>query len=104
MHNHLFNARKKLHIRKTAELFRISTKEDGVQDDNIRLTRRWREVFEAYIGGLTDRSIAEQLGIGYSAVRRHKERMRDANDCNSMRELGSLFQSGHRGEEKTHES
>lgn len=55
--------------------------------------------------GLTDRSIAEQLGIGYSTVRRHKERMRDANDCHSMRELGSLFQSGRRAsEEKTHES
>ena len=100
MHNHLFNARKKLNIHKTAELFRISTKKDGRQDDNMRLTRRWREIFEAYIGGLTDRSIAEQLGIGYSAVRRHKERMLDANDCHAMRELSSLFQNGHRAGEE----
>lgn len=71
----------------------------------MRLTRRWREIFEAYIGGMTDRDIAELLGIGYSTVRRHKERMRDANECNSMRELSSLYKNGRMAEEDgTHEN
>lgn len=54
--------------------------------------------------GLTDRSIAKQLGIAYSTVRRHKERMRDANGCRSMRELVALLADNRTEEEETHES
>lgn len=54
--------------------------------------------------GLTDRNIAKQLGIGYSTVRRHKERMQDANGCRSMRELVALLADNRTEEEDAHEN
>ncbi|MGE9986189.1 LuxR C-terminal-related transcriptional regulator [Desulfovibrio sp. SGI.169] len=104
VHNHLFNARKKLSLHKTVELFRVEIEKEESSEDNIYLTSRWSEVLEAYLDGLTDKKIAEQLGIGYSAVRRHKERMKDANGCNSMRELGAFYKRGRKAsEDKTHD-
>lgn len=91
VHNHLFNSRKKLNIRKTSEIFRIAKKEKDILTENIYLTQRWREILDAYTEGLSDKQIAEQIGISYSTVRRHKERMQNANNCTSMRELCSQY-------------
>lgn len=54
---------------------------------SIRLTRRGSEVFTLILDGVGNKQIAEQLGITYSAVRRHREKMLLCNGCESMNEL-----------------
>ena len=53
----------------------------------VRLTPRGKEVLELYMRGHTYREIAERLGMGIGGVRRHLEKMRWQNDCESMLEL-----------------
>ena len=58
---------------------------------DIKLTSRGREVFRLVLSGLTDKEIAHELGITYSGVRRHREKMLLANGCKTMNELISRF-------------
>jgi DNA-binding CsgD family transcriptional regulator len=60
---------------------------DKVKASSIKLTPRGREVFMLILKGITDKHIASLMGISYSAVRRHKEKMLFQNDCYSMLEL-----------------
>ena len=53
----------------------------------IQLTPRGKEVFELAMHGLTTEEISERLGISYSGVLRHKEKMLLVNKCSSMMEL-----------------
>jgi DNA-binding CsgD family transcriptional regulator len=53
----------------------------------LRLTPRGKEVFLFVKEGLTNKRIAERMGISVSAVKRHKEIMLLQNKCSSMLEL-----------------
>lgn len=57
----------------------------------INLTPRGKEIFQLILKGLSDKQIGEYLGISYSGVRRHKEKMILANGCNSILELVSKY-------------
>lgn len=65
---------------------------------NIKLTPRGKEVFQLIIKGLNDREIGEYLNISYSGVRRHKEKMLFANECESILELISKYYTNCTGE------
>lgn len=53
----------------------------------IRLTPRGREVFKLSMQGLSIKKISERLGISYSGVLRHREKMLLENECSSMLQL-----------------
>jgi len=53
----------------------------------VTFTPRGKEIFLLIIDGFTDSKIAVQLGICYNSVRRHREKMLMANNCNNMIEL-----------------
>lgn len=53
----------------------------------LELTPRGKEVFCLMLDGLSDAQIAERLGISYSGVRRHKEKMLLVNGCTTVLEL-----------------
>ncbi len=57
----------------------------------IKLTPRGREIFQLTLTGKTDKQIGNELGISYNCVRRHKEKMINTNNCNSMLELISKY-------------
>ena len=57
----------------------------------LKLTPRGAEVFRLILEGVTDHGIAKRLGISYSGVRRHKEKMLLANGCASMLELVAKY-------------
>lgn len=58
----------------------------------IRLTPRGREVFELAMRGLSIKEISEYLGISYSGVLRHREKMLLVNKCASMLQLIAKYQ------------
>ena len=60
---------------------------NGSPAAGIRLSPRGKEVFQLILKGLSDRQIGECLGISYSGVRRHKEKMLLANSCSTVLEL-----------------
>ena len=55
------------------------------------LTPRGKEVFELILDGKTSNEIAGFLGISYSGVLRHREKMLEQNDCHSMNELVAKY-------------
>jgi len=57
----------------------------------IKLTPRGKEVFQLVLTGLSDNKIADSLGITYSGVRRHREKMLLANKCDTMLELVAKY-------------
>lgn len=59
----------------------------------IKLTPRGKEIFQLTLTGKTDTQIGKKLGISYNCVRRHKEKMVNTNNCNSMLELISKYYS-----------
>lgn len=66
----------------------------------LRLTPRGQDVFELILRGLTIAQIAKRLGISYSGVLRHREKMLLQNDCHCMTELiakyhGSQVETAH---------
>lgn len=67
-------------------LHAVGGKSDNVLD-GLRFTPRGKEVFRLMLEGLSDKQIAVRLGISYSGVRRHKEKMLLVNGCASILEL-----------------
>lgn len=59
----------------------------AVPKNSIILTRRGREVFQLTLAGFRTSRIALCLEISRSGVRRHREKMLQANGCDSMLEL-----------------
>ena len=57
----------------------------------LKLTPRGKEVFQLILTGMSDKKIGETLGMSYSGVRRHKEKMLLANSCDSMLELVAKY-------------
>lgn len=62
-------------------------KESDTGISALRLTPRGKEVFTLIMRGLTIAQIAVRLGISYSGVLRHREKMLLQNNCRSMPEL-----------------
>ena len=59
----------------------------------IKLSPRGKEVFQLILKGVSDKQVGESLGISYSGVRRHKEKMLLANGCSTMLELVAKLRS-----------
>lgn len=59
--------------------------------NSLKLTPRGTEVFRLILEGLSDKRIGERLGISYSCVRRHKEKMLLENGCKTMLELVAKY-------------
>ena len=57
----------------------------------IKLTPRGATVFGLTLQGVNDKKIAAHMGISYSAVRRHKEKMLYSNGCVTMLELVAKY-------------
>lgn len=53
----------------------------------IKLSPRGAEVFTLILQSTSNTHIAEHLGVSYSAVRRHREKMLLDNGCSTMNEL-----------------
>lgn len=87
VHNHLLNIRTKLNIHTTIEITTNNIKYEDIQNSTLKFTERGKKVFALHLSGIPDWKIGEMLGMSYSGVRRHKEKMLNANACKSMREL-----------------
>jgi DNA-binding CsgD family transcriptional regulator len=59
----------------------------------IRLSPRGKDVLSLLAVGATYRQVSESLGMGVGDVRRHIEKMRWQNDCESMLELIAKYHS-----------
>jgi len=64
---------------------------DHENSKNIKLTPRGAEVFFLTLNGVDDKSIASKMGISYSCVRRHKEKILMVNNCTTILELISKY-------------
>lgn len=91
VYRHLANIRKELGVHSSIEILYFTTNDSEFKPHNIRLTSRGKEVFQLILEGLSDKQVGERLGISYSGVRRHKEKMLIANECESMLELISKY-------------
>jgi DNA-binding CsgD family transcriptional regulator len=60
----------------------------------IRLSPRGRAVLSLLATGATYRQVSERLGMGVGGVRRHIEKMRWQNDCESLLELIVSYRGG----------
>lgn len=72
----------------------------------VKFTKRGAEVFHLYVKGCSGRNIAMIMGMTYSGVRRHKEKMLAQNSCESMTQLIARFYGGSKLQEGelSHES
>jgi DNA-binding CsgD family transcriptional regulator len=57
----------------------------------LKLTPRGREVFHLILEGISDREIGGRLGMSYSGVRGHKEKMLLANGCGTILEFVAIY-------------
>jgi FixJ family two-component response regulator len=76
-----------LRVHSSIEMMRVLHLKSGNDECMLKLTPRGKQVFHLILEGLTDNQIRERLGISYSCVRRHREKMLLQNDCESMLEL-----------------
>ena len=65
--------------------------EQGISPNPLKLTPRGAEVFQLILTGMSDKKIGEALGMSYSGVRRHKEKMLLVNGCNTLLELVAKY-------------
>lgn len=84
---HLAIVRKIFGVHSNIELLHQLTEEPETDMSTIQLTPRGREVFELALHGLSIKEISERLGISYSGVLRHREKMFLQNHCTSMPQL-----------------
>lgn len=91
MHLHLAAIRKILGVHSSLEILNALYNNENLSFDNLVLTPRGTKVFELILKGHTIEEIALELGMSYSGVRRHKEKMILANNCSTMKELVSRY-------------
>ena len=84
---HLAAVRKIFGVHSNIELLHKLNEDIKVDMSTIKLTPRGREVFELSMRGLSIKEISKRLGISYSGVLRHREKMLLVNQCSSMLEL-----------------
>lgn len=87
LYRHLANIRKIFRVNNYAEMMQSFSGSKIDVHSEVQLTPRGAEVFTLILSGMSDRHIAEHLGISYSAVRRHKEKMLQVNKCGTIKEL-----------------
>ena len=87
LYRHLANIRKILRVNNYVEMMQSFNGNKTDVHSEVKLTPRGAEVFALVLSGMSDRHIAEHLGISYSAVRRHKEKMIQVNKCGTIKEL-----------------
>lgn len=88
---HLAHIRKSVGAHSSIEMLHILLDEPETSRNPLKLTPRGAEVFQLILKGMSDKKIGETLGMSYSGVRRHKEKMLLANDCNDMLELVAKY-------------
>lgn len=91
VYRHLATIRKALEVHTSIEMLNAISAENEMLSASLKLTPRGAEVFSLIIKGLSDKRIGEVLGISYSGVRRHKEKMLLSNGCDSMLELVAKY-------------
>ncbi len=91
IYRHLANIRKKIGAKNTLEILYLLEKKHDTLLANMKLTPRGKKVFLLTLQGYSDKEIGFYLGMSYSGVRRHKEKMLLANDTNNMLELISKY-------------
>lgn len=87
---HLATVRKQLGVHSSIEMLHVLCGSEGSYD-SLKFTPRGKEVFKLILSGMSDKKIAECLGISYSGVRRHKEKMLLVNGCTTVLELISKY-------------
>lgn len=88
---HLAAIRKMLGAHNSIEMLQAMHNVNGFNPNSLKLTPRGTEVFCLILAGLSDKRIGERLGISYSGVRRHKEKMLLGNGCETMLELVAKY-------------
>lgn len=71
----------------SVEMLAVLGKQPDMDVSPLRLTPRGAKVFALLVQGMSAARIGQQLGISYSAVRRHYEKMLFQNKCGTMLEL-----------------
>lgn len=87
VHRHLANIRRALDVHTSVEMLAVLGRKPDTGLSPLRLTPRGAEVFALLVQGVSAARIGQQLGISYSAVRRHVEKMLFQNKCDTMLEL-----------------
>lgn len=87
MHRHLANIRQVLNVSNSMEMLSVLGNVPVSKPSSLRLTPRGALVFALLVQGVSVARIGQQLGISYSAVRRHCEKMLFQNKCDTMLEL-----------------
>ncbi len=88
---HLANIRKSIGAHSSIEMLHLLVDEPGTSQNPLKLTPRGAEVFKLILKGVSDKKIGVTLGMSYSGVRRHKEKMLLVNGCNTMLELVAKY-------------
>lgn len=89
---HLAHIRKSIGAHSSIEMLHMLFAEQNADYTNpLKLTPRGAEVFNLILQGVSDKKIGETLGMSYSGVRRHKEKMLLVNGCDSMLELVAKY-------------
>jgi Response regulator len=91
---HLATIRKRIGVHNSIGMIHALYYDESQSFDTLKLTPRGREVFRLILIGVTEKEIAAHLGISYSGVRRHKEKMLLMNDCTTMLKLISKYYEG----------
>lgn len=90
VHRHLARAREVLDVHTSIQMLQPETHADS-PENAIKLTPQGATVFGLTLQGVNDKKIATHMGISYSAVRRHKEKMLYSNGCVTMLELVAKY-------------
>jgi DNA-binding CsgD family transcriptional regulator len=90
---HLKIIRKEFDVHTSRELLLTMDFPVPADPPAVRFSPRGREVMELFMRGRTYREIAQCLGISISGVQRHREKMLQQNDCESMLELIARYKA-----------
>jgi DNA-binding CsgD family transcriptional regulator len=89
----LAEIRKKYGVHNMRELLAELETDAFADAPEIRLSPRGRDVLSLLAAGASYRQASERLGMGIGGVRRHIEKMRWQNDCESVLELIARYRA-----------
>ncbi|SCM69937.1 LuxR C-terminal-related transcriptional regulator [Desulfovibrio sp. 86] len=76
-----------LNVHSNVALMRVLSAQELPASSTVKLTPRGAEIFALILEDVSNTEIATRLGISYSTVRRHREKMLLCNACGTMKEL-----------------
>ncbi len=88
---HLANIRKRIGAQNSIEMLHMIRSATAATSHGLKFTPRGKEVFRLILEGNSDKQIGIRLGISYSGVRRHKEKMLLLNGCGTILELVAKY-------------